>query len=150
METMERPRKTRRECQALVAVVRCGPDRGLAGLRLIDEAGGAAEHFIPFAIHEVPSQRGHDYTYAGLIAALERLRTLDVRRVVLQTDDESVVAAMQRQVEPHRDLTLPYIILGCKLNEFASARIVAVTSQRASTLHAKTAALALTVYQSVA
>ena len=150
METMERPRKVRRECQAMVAILRCGPGRGLAAVRLIDDAGAAAEHFIPFAVHELPSQLGHDYTYAGLITALERLRSLDVKRVLLQTDDETVVAELERRADPHRDLTLPYIILGCKLNEFASARIIAVPSQRLAALRAKAAALASTVYQSVA
>src|SRR5580658_3564958 len=124
MDTMERPRRVKREYQAFVAVVRCGQDRGLAALRVIDDGGSATEHFIPFAVRELPSQLGHDYTYAGMIAALERLRTLDVRRVLLQTDDPSVVAEIERRADPHRDLTLPYIMLGCKLNEFASARIV--------------------------
>ena len=150
MNTMERTRRTRRDCQALVAVERCGPGRGLAAIRLIDDTGAAAEHFIPFAVHEQPSQLGRDYTYAGLITALERLRSLDVRRVLLQTDDESVVAEIERRADPHRDLTLPYIILGCKLNEFSSARIIAVPPQRLSALRAKAAALASTVYQSVA
>ncbi|HEY7992757.1 MAG TPA: hypothetical protein VID24_00940 [Candidatus Eremiobacteraceae bacterium] len=150
METLERTRKTRRDCQALVATLRCGPGRGLAALTLIDESGTAAEHFIPFAVHEMPSQKGHEYTYAGLISALERLRSLDVRRVLLQTDDEAVVAEIQRRTDPHRDLTLPYIILGCKLNEFASARIIAVPAQRLAALRAKASALASTVYQSVA
>lgn len=150
METLERTRKTRRECVALVATVRCGPGRGLAALRLIDETGTAAEHFIPFAVHEMPSRLGHDYTYAGLISALERIRSLDVRRVVLQSDDDEVVAEIQRRADPHRDLTLPYIILGCKLNEFASAKIIAVPSQRLDALRSKAYALASTVYQSVA
>jgi len=150
MDTMERPRRTRRECQALVAVERVGPGRGLAAIRLIDDAGTAAEHFIPFAVHEQPAQLGRDYTYAGLISALERLRSLDVKRVLLQTDDESLVAEIERRVEPHRDLTLPYIILGCKLNEFASARVIAVPPQRLAALRAKASALASTVYRSVA
>jgi len=98
MDTMERPRKLRRDCQALVVSVRCGPGRGLAAVRLIDEPGGAAEHFLPFAVNELPSRLGHDFTYAGLISSLERLRSLAVRRVLLQTDDEAVVAEMDRRL----------------------------------------------------
>lgn len=96
------------------------------------------------------SQLGRDYVYAGLITALERLRSLDVRRVLVQIGEESVVAEIERRADPHRDLTLPYIILGCKLNEFASAKIIAVPHQRLAALRAKAAALASTVYQSVA
>src|ERR1700730_12932393 len=142
METRERPRRARRDCQALVAMARCGPGRGIAAIRLIDDSGTAAEHFIPFAVHEMPSQLGHDYTYAGLITTLERLRSLDVRRVLVQTDDASVVAEIERRADPHRDLTLPYIILGCKLNEFSSARIIAVPPQRLAALREKASTLA--------
>lgn len=150
METLERPRRIRRECQALVAVLRVGEGKGIAGIRLVDDTGAAGEHFIPFTLHELPSQLGHDFSYAGLITALERLRTLDVKRVLVQTDDPMVVAEIERRADPHRDLALPYIILGCKLNEFASAKIVAVPSQRVAPLRAKALALASTVYQSVA
>lgn len=150
METIERTRRTRRECQALVAVLRCGRGRGLAAIRLVDDTGAAGEHFIPFTVNELPSQQGHDYTYAGLIAALERLRSLDVKRVLVQTDDPSIVEEIERRVNPHRDLTLPYIILGCKLNEFSSAKVIHVPAQRLAALRAKANALASTVYKSVA
>ena len=150
MERVQGVRRSRRDCQALVAIERCGPGRGLAALRLIDDVGRAAEYFLPFAVAEMPSQLGHEYTYAGLIVALERLRSLDVKRVLVQTDDEAVVAEIERRTDPHRDLTLSYIILGCKLNEFASAKIVAVPPDRVKALRAKAAALASTVYQSVA
>jgi hypothetical protein len=150
METMERSRRTRRECQALVAVLRCGAGRGLAALRLVDDTGMAGEHFIPFAVLERPSQLGRDYGYAGLIAALERLRSLEVKRVLIQIDDQSVVDEIERRAEPHRDLTLQYIILGCKLNEFASAKVIAVPPQRLAELRAKASSLASTVYKSVA
>jgi hypothetical protein len=150
MQTMERPKRAKRDFQALVSIVRCGPDKGIAALRLVDDTGAAGEHFIPFAVRESPSQLGHDYTYAGLIAALERLRSLDVKRVLVQTDDQSVVAEIERRVDPHRDLTLPYIMLGCKLNEFAAARLIAVPAQRCAPLRAKAMAFASTVYKSVA
>ena len=150
MERAQGLRRPRRECQALVAIERCGPGRGLAALRVIDEAGRAAEYFLPFAVNEMPAQLGHEYSYAGLIVALERLRSLEIRRVLVQTDDAAVVAEIERRADPHRDLTLSYIILGCKLNEFSSAKIVAVPADRLSALRAKAAALASTVYQSVA
>jgi hypothetical protein len=150
MDTTERTRRPRRDHQAFVAVVRCAPDRGLAALEVIDDSGAVSEHFVPFAINESPSQHGHDYTYAGILAGLERLRTLGVKRVLVQTDDPAVVAQIERRADPHRDLTLPYIMLGCKLNEFASARLVAVAPRRLAALRAKALALAETVYQNVA
>jgi hypothetical protein len=150
METLERPRKTRLDCVAQVAVVRCSAGHGLAAIRLVDQSGAAGEHFVPFTLHEQPSQLGRDYTYAGLIAALERIRSLDVRRVVIQTEDVALVDEIERRADPHRELTLPYIILGCKLNEFASAKLCSVPANRFSALRARAAALASTVYRSVA
>jgi len=150
MRVIERHHKIRRECQALVAVLRCGEGRGLVALRLIDDAGTAGEHFIPFTLHELPSQLGRDYSYAGLTAALDRLLSLDVKRVLVQTDDPVLVQEIEKRVDPHRDLTLPYIMLGCKLNEFASAKLVAVPPERLAALRAKASALASTVYKSVA
>jgi hypothetical protein len=150
MKVLEGSRRARRDCQALVAVLRCGEGRGLAALQLVDDTGTAGEHFIPFAVHEQPSQQGRDYVYAGLIAALERIHSLDVRRVIVQTDDPLIVDEVERRVDPHRELTLPYILLGCKLNEFASARVISVPPQRLAGLRAKASALASTVYRSVA
>lgn len=147
---MERKRRARRDHQAFVAIVRCSQHRGLAAVEAIDDAGAVSEHFVPFAIQESPSQHGHDYTYAGILAALERLRTVGVKRVLVQTDDPAVVAQIERRENPHRDLTLPYIMLGCKLNEFSSARLVAVAPRRLAPLRAKALALAEAVYQNVA
>ena len=134
--------------QAHVTVVRCGPNRGIVGLQVLGSLGaGSGEHFIPFELRETPSQLGRDYGYAGMLAALQRLRTLGVRRVVVQTDETALVDELDHRAEPHSDLTLPYIMLGCKLNEFARARIVASPAERLAALRAKTAALALTVFR---
>jgi hypothetical protein len=134
--------------QAHVTVVRCAPDRGVVGIQLLGSLGtDSGEHFIPFELTETPSQLGRDYGYAGMLAALQRLRSLGVRRVVVQTDDAALVNELDHRAEPHNDLSLPYIMLGCKLNEFARARIIASPADRLAALRAKTAMLALTVYQ---
>src|SRR5437588_9422141 len=97
MQTLEKQRASRKTCHAFVAVEKCAPGRGVAGLRLIDERGTAAEHFVPFFVDELPSQRGRDYVYAGLIAALDRLRTLDVHRVMVMIDDASIVEEIEKR-----------------------------------------------------
>jgi len=134
--------------QAHVTVVRCAPNRGVVGIQVLGSLGtDSGEHFIPFELNETPSQLGRDYGYAGMLAALQRLRSLGVRRVVVQTDDVALVNELDHRAEPHSELTLPYIMLGCKLNEFARARIIASPAERLAALRAKTAMLALTVYQ---
>lgn len=150
-KTTLRPRVGRdADFQAHVTVVRCAPNRGVAGVQILGSLGtDSGEHFIPFEVQETPSQLGRDYGYAGMLAALQRLRALGVRRVVIQTDDAALVDELDHRAEPHSDLTLPYIMLGCKLNEFARARIIASPPERLAALRAKTAMLTLTVYQMV-
>jgi hypothetical protein len=137
--------------QAHVTVVRCAPNRGVAGVQVLGSFGtDSGEHFIPFELQETPSQLGRDFGYAGMLAALQRLRTLGVRRVVIQTDDAALVDELDHRTEPHGELTLPYIMLGCKLNEFARARIISSPAERLAGLRAKTSMLALSVYQEAA
>lgn len=136
----------RGDAQALLAVVRCGRDRGVAALSVVDRTGDSGgEHFIPFGLRETPSEQGRDFVYAGLAAALDRLRSLGIRRVLVQTDDEQLVAELAKKAEPHRDLTLLYIMVGCKLNEFASAKVVAVPPSRIEHLREKAESLARTL-----
>jgi hypothetical protein len=61
-------------------------------------------------------------------------------------DDEELVDELERKIEPPRELSLQYIILGCKLNEFRRAKVVAAKSSRLEQLRAKTANLAATIY----
>lgn len=141
------PQTRQRNAQALLTVVRCGADRGLVGLRLVDDRhASTGEYFIPFAVSN-PSDHGREFAYAGVIAALDRLRGLKITRLLLLTDDTMLVNELERQVEPPRDLFLQYVILGCKLNEFARARVVVTPSERLETLRAKTANLAATIYR---
>ncbi len=115
----------------------------MAAVSLIDRAGdGSGEHFIPFSVREQPSQLGRDYVYAGLIAALDRLRDLGIRRLLVNVDDPQLVAELEQKAQPHRELTLPYILLGCKLNEFPNAKVVLARPERLAALRAKAASLA--------
>jgi hypothetical protein len=135
----------RAETQALVTVVPCGPNRGLAGLKLIGFTGSASgEYFVPFGVSADPSSR--EYAYAGLTVAIDRLRALRIERALIVVDDEELVDELERKIEPPRELSLQYIILGCKLNEFRRAKVVAAKSSRLEQLRAKTANLAATIY----
>jgi hypothetical protein len=131
--------------QALVAVVPCGHGRGLAGIRLVAQAGSpSGEYFVPFGVSADPSDR--EYAYAGLTAAIDRLRDLKIDRALVIVDDEKVVDELERRAEPPRELFLQYVILGCKLNEFRRAKVVSASSSRMEQLRAKTESLASTVY----
>jgi len=136
------PAGARGDCQAHIAVIRCGAGRGIAAMSLLDRGGSGGEHFIPFSLRELPSQQGRDYEYAGVTAALDRLLSLGVRRALIHVDDPLLVAELDKRSEPHRELTMLYIALGCKLNEFFSAKVVLVKPERLASLRAKAASLA--------
>ncbi len=137
--------------EANVAVTRCGPHRGVVGMQILGALGAqSGEHFVPFEIQEIPAMLGRDFGYAGMLAALERMKKLGIRRVLIHTDDSGLVDELDHRAEPHRELTLPYIALGCKLNEFARARLLAAPSERLAALRAKTASLAGSFFREVA
>jgi hypothetical protein len=142
LDRRKAPAGARGDCQAHVAVIRCGAGRGIAAVSLLDRAGSGCEHFIPFSLRELPSQQGRDYEYAGVTAALDCLLSLGVRRVLIHVDDPLLVAELEQRSEPHRELTMPYIVLGCKLNEFSSAKVVLVKPERLAALRAKAESLA--------
>ena len=135
----------RAETQALVTVVPCGSNRGLAGIKLVGLSGSASgEYFVPFGVSADAS--AHEYAYAGLTVAIDRLRALKVERALILVDDEELVEELERRAEPPPELSLQYIILGCKLNEFRRAKIVSSKSSRMEQLRAKTENLASTIY----
>ncbi|MBC5805810.1 MAG: hypothetical protein DLM53_03865 [Candidatus Eremiobacter antarcticus] len=137
----------RREAQAYVAAVECGQNRGLAGVKLVGEDGSTEEHFVPFAVTESSVGHARRHSYAGLIAALDRLRGMRRSRLLVMTDDQLLVEEIERRCEPPRELYLQYVILGCKLNELSRARVIAVPSDILEKLRAKTASLAQAVYR---
>lgn len=134
------------ETQALVTVVPCGPRRGLVGIKVVAEPGvPSGEYFLPFTI-EAEDASHREYAYTGLTTAIDRLRSLRVDRVLIVVDDDTLVEELERRVEPPKELSLPYVILGCKLNEFRRAKIVAAHSSRLEQLRTQTETLAATIY----
>lgn len=142
------PHTRKAEVQALVCVVPCESGRALAALKVVGTpAGPAGEYFIPVSVGtEDPSPRA--VVYGGLTTAIDKLRSLQVDRVLIVVDDELLVEELERRVEPPKELYLQYIILGCKLNEFRRAKVVATHSSRLEQLRTRAETLAATVYNS--
>ncbi len=142
------PQPKTRDAQVYLVVLRCGDERGIVGLNIIDEShASAGEHFIPFRVPGGQTDHGRDFIYTGMIAALDRLRKLKLSRVLILVDDATLVNELERKLEPPRDLFLQYVILGCKLNEFNRAKVVVTPSERLEELRARTANLAATIYR---
>jgi hypothetical protein len=134
------------EVQALVCVVPCGAGRALVALKLEAAQGGpTGEYFIPLTV-EAENASPRAVAYGGLTTAIDKLRALHVDRVLIVVDDELLVEELERRVEPPKELFLQYVILGCKLNEFRRAKVVAMHSTRLEQLRMRAETLAATVY----
>ena len=137
-----------RDAHVFVTVLRCGDERGIVGLNIIDDShASAGEHFIPFRVAGAKTEHGRDFVYTGIITAVDRLRKLKLNRVLLLVDDSTLVNELERKLDPPRELFLQYVILGCKLNEFQRAKVIVTPSERLAELRAKTANLAATIYR---
>ena len=139
----------KRTLTATVAVLRRGEDRGLCAMEVQDPQGClSGDYFVPFEVSGDAAGVASAHAYAGLSAALDKLRALRIRSVVVQSDDEALIAELERRRQPDPRLALPYIILGCKLNEFARAKVIGVPAWRLEKLRAKAAGVAATLRRS--
>jgi hypothetical protein len=144
IQAPEKTARTRRtELQALLTVVPCAHGHGLSGLRVSGERH-TSECFLPFSVSPDAPRRA--YGYAGFVTALDRLRTFKADRILILTDDDQLVAELERRADPPKELTLEYIIAGCKLNEMRHARLAVAPASRLEDLRAKATALAATMY----
>lgn len=131
----------------MVTVVPCGPNRALVGMQIDGQKGSdSGEYFLPVSVGSTAPASDREYAYAGLTAAIDRLRALKIERALIVVDDQQLVAELERQNEPAREVFLQYVILGCKLNQFRRAKVVAIRSSRLEQLRLKTANLATTIY----
>lgn len=71
---------------------------------------------------------------------MDRLHELNVSAVTVQIAEPSLVDEIERRTEPRPELILPYITLGCKLNRFMRAKVLAVPGERVAALRARAAA----------
>ena len=140
------PQARKAEVQALVCAVPCGPGRALVAIKLIAESGGpTGEYFLPLALPDEDATN-RSLAYLGLTAAIDKLRSLQVDRVLIVVDDDLLIDELERRVEPPKELYLQYIIVGCKLNEFRRARVVLSHATRLEQLRTRAQSLASTVY----
>ncbi len=98
-------RSRRRGARALVTVVRRGDRDAVAGLRIIDPSGSVnGEYFLPFCIPKNSAQSDREFTYEGLMRAIDRLHSLQIRLVTIEIEDASLVDELERRAEPPHDL----------------------------------------------
>lgn len=80
---------------------------------------------LPFKVKRYPALQDREIAYAALTVVANALRERGVRRVSFDVADSELVADVteRRQVPPA--ITLPYVRLGCALNQFAEYHLTA-------------------------
>jgi len=79
---------------------------------------------LPFKVQRYPALQDREIAYAALTTAARALRERGVRRVAFGVADAELVAdVMERRAVPPA-IALPYVRLGCALNQFVEYRLV--------------------------
>jgi hypothetical protein len=80
---------------------------------------------LPFKVQRFPALEDREVAYAAMTVAARALREHGVRRVSFDLADPELVADVleRRQVPPA--ITLPYVRLGCALNQFTEYHLTA-------------------------
>jgi hypothetical protein len=80
---------------------------------------------VPFRVKRYPALLDREVGYAALSAAAMRLRERGIHRVRFALSDVGLVADVVERRPLPPALTLPYVRLGCALNQFAEYHLVA-------------------------
>lgn len=91
---------------------------------------------VGFRCRPLPALRGRDVAYA----ALDAIATTILRRssaVVFRIDDAAIVADRTEHRPVPAALTIPYVRLGCTLNRFRAATLVAAADRATRDLTAR-------------
>jgi hypothetical protein len=86
--------------------------------------GGPAVMRVPFRVRRFPALLEREIGYAALAALAEALLDRGVRRVRLGVNDPELVADLSERRPVPVPLSLPYVRLGCVLNQFAEHEVV--------------------------
>ncbi len=93
---------------------------------------------VGFRCRALAALRGRDIAYAALAALADDLLRREVRDVVFRIDDAELPVDLRERRALPAALTVPYVVLRCKLNRFRRAAVVvADASSRDLTARAK-------------
>jgi hypothetical protein len=96
--------------------------------------GGPAVLRVPFRVRRYPALLEREVGYAALTAVAGVLLDRGVRRVRLGVNDPELVSDLSQRRPVPVALSLPYVRLGCLLNQFAEHEVVPVPDRD---LHAR-------------
>jgi hypothetical protein len=104
---------------------------GVAYVRMSLKEGGPRVLRVAFRVQRQPALSGREAGYAALTAvcAAVRRRCLDLVRFAV--DDAALIADLQKPDNVPPPLAMPYVRLGCALNQFRRYEIAALPASDA-------------------
>ena len=81
---------------------------------------------VPFKVRRRPALLGREIGYAALNAVAQSLRRRGFERVAFMIDDARLIDELQKRESVPPALTLPYVRLGCALNQFREYEIASL------------------------
>jgi len=82
---------------------------------------------LPFRVRRFAGLAGREVGYAAVAAVAAALRDRKVRRVRFAVPDGELVADVSERRTIPQALTLPYINLGCAINQFSECAVITTT-----------------------
>lgn len=118
-------RKSGRTIGATVGYAADSRGSGVAYARLSPKGSAAPELLrVPFRVRRYPALLEREVGYAALTAVADTLRDRSVGSVRLAVNDPELVADLTERRSVPIALALPYVRLGCALNQFRRHSVV--------------------------
>ncbi|HEX5274240.1 MAG TPA: hypothetical protein VFW34_03115 [Candidatus Rubrimentiphilum sp.] len=96
---------------------------GVAYVRMNLREGGPRVLRVPFRVQRQPALSGREVGYAALTAVCAAARRRAIDNVRFAIDDRSLIADLRRHEAVPPPLAMPYVRLGCALNQFRKYEI---------------------------
>ncbi len=104
---------------------------GVAYVRMSLKEGAPRVLRVAFRVQRQPALSGREVGYAALTAVCAAVRRRGLDFVRFAVDDAALVADLQRPDNVPPPLAMPYVRLGCALNQFRRYEIAALPASDA-------------------
>lgn len=107
-----------RKAQASVGYAADDAGNGVAYVRVLLKEGGPRVLRVAFRVQRQPALSGREVGYAALTAVCSALRRRGIELVRFAIDDQALVGDLRNRENVPPPLAMPYVRLGCALNQF--------------------------------
>jgi len=104
---------------------------GVAYVRMSFKEGGPRVLRVAFRVQRQPALSGREVGYAALTAVCAAVRRRGLDFVRFAVDDAALIADLQKPDNVPPPLAMPYVRLGCGLNQFRRYEIAALPASDA-------------------